>query len=98
MPRPFGVPCLMGAASPCCRISCSRMTSAQAHLLTLMPAFPPLRFPLHVIYPSRRNLPPRTRIVIEFLTDLIRSDPAMTNVGDLLGQPEIETLDRADPF
>lgn len=68
------------------------------HLLTLMPAFPPLRFPLHVIYPSRRNLPPRTRIVIEFLTELIRSDPAMTNVGDVLGQPEIETLDRADPF
>jgi hypothetical protein len=29
---------------------------------------------------------------------LIRSDPAMTNVGDVLGQPEIETLDRADPF
>ena len=46
-------------------------------LILLMPDFPPLRFPLSVVYPSRRNLPPRTRIVIDFLTEVLRSDPAM---------------------
>jgi DNA-binding transcriptional LysR family regulator len=49
----------------------------QGRLTVLMPDFPPLRFPLSVVYPSRRNLPARTRIVIDFLADVVRADPAM---------------------
>jgi DNA-binding transcriptional LysR family regulator len=46
-------------------------------LQALLPGFPPLRVPVSVVYPSRRNLPPRTRAVIEFLAELYRADPAM---------------------
>jgi DNA-binding transcriptional LysR family regulator len=52
-------------------------------LRSLMPAFPPLRFPLTVVYPSRRNLPPRVRTVIEFLTELLHADPEMTGDGQV---------------
>jgi DNA-binding transcriptional LysR family regulator len=51
-------------------------------LRVLMPAFPPARFPVTVVYPSRRNLPPRVRAVIEFLSEIIQADPAMRDVGD----------------
>jgi len=50
-------------------------------LAGLMPEFPPRSFPLSVVYPSRRNLPLRTRAVIEFLTEVVRADPAMSNHG-----------------
>jgi DNA-binding transcriptional LysR family regulator len=60
-------------------------------LQVLLPDFRPLRFPLSVVYPSRRNLPPRTRIVIQFLAELLHADPAMRdaesvtpNCGELL--------------
>lgn len=56
-------------------------------LRSLMPAFRPLRFPLTIIYPSRRNLPPRVRTVIEFLSELLHADPEM--IGD--GQVPIES-------
>jgi DNA-binding transcriptional LysR family regulator len=46
-------------------------------LRIVMPAFPPARFPLTVVYPSRRNLPPRVRAVIEFLSETVQADPAM---------------------
>ena len=52
-------------------------------LRVLMPAFPPARFPLTVVYPSRRNLPPRVRAVIEFLSEIIQADPAMRDDGDV---------------
>jgi DNA-binding transcriptional LysR family regulator len=51
-------------------------------LRVLMPAFPPARFPLTVVYPSRRNLPPRVRAVIEFLSEIIQADPAQRDDGD----------------
>ena len=35
----------------------------------------PPSVPVHVIYPTRRDLPPRTRAVMEFLLDKIRGDP-----------------------
>jgi len=35
-----------------------------------MPEFPPRSFSISVVYPSRRNLPLRTRAVIEFLTEV----------------------------
>jgi DNA-binding transcriptional LysR family regulator len=46
-------------------------------LRVLMPAFPPARFPLTVVYPSRRNLPSRVRAVIDFLSETVQADPAM---------------------
>ena len=52
-------------------------------LRVLMPAFPPARFPLTVVYPSRRNLPPRVRAVIEFLSEIVQADPATRDVGDV---------------
>jgi len=52
-------------------------------LCALMPAFPPARFPVTVVYPSRRNLPPRVRAVIEFLSEIIQADPAMRDDGDV---------------
>jgi hypothetical protein len=33
------------------------------------------------VYPSRRNLPLRTSVVIEFLIELMRADPAMSEVA-----------------
>jgi DNA-binding transcriptional LysR family regulator len=42
-----------------------------------MPAFPPTRLPLTLVYPSRRNLPPRIRAVIEFLSETVQADPAL---------------------
>jgi len=53
----------------------------KGRLQALMPEFPPRSFPLSVVYPSRRNLPLRTRAVIEFLTEVVRADPAMSNPG-----------------
>jgi DNA-binding transcriptional LysR family regulator len=52
-------------------------------LRVLMPAFPPARFPLTMVYPSRRNLPPRVRTVIEYLSEVVQADPAMKNDGDM---------------
>ena len=52
-------------------------------LRLLMPDYPPLRFPLSIVYPSRRNLPPRTRTVIDFLTQALSADPAMALDGRL---------------
>ncbi|OVZ55201.1 hypothetical protein CDO44_23495 [Pigmentiphaga sp. NML080357] len=46
-------------------------------LTTVLPEFPPARLPLYIVYPSRRNLPLRTRVVIEFIADLLKADPAM---------------------
>jgi len=65
-------------------------------LRSLMPAFPPLRLPLSVVYPSRRNLPPRVRTVIEFLTELLRADPEMTGEGQLPIESDAPTRGRND--
>ncbi len=51
-----------------------RESPSAQRLQSLMPDLPTLSFPLSIVYPSRRNLPPRTRIVIEFLAELIRAD------------------------
>jgi hypothetical protein len=45
-------------------------------LRVLMPECPPMRFPLTLVYPSRRNLPPRVRVVIDFLNEIIQANPA----------------------
>ena len=37
---------------------------------------------IHAVYPSRRNLAPRTRAVIDFLLDEFRLDPAISSYGE----------------
>ena len=37
---------------------------------------------IHAVYPSRRNLAPRTRAVIDFLADEFRLDPAISPYGE----------------
>src|SRR5260370_15506733 len=56
-------------------------------LRVLMPAFPPARFPLIVVYPSRRNLPPRVRPVIEFFTAILQPPPAVREPGTFRPTP-----------
>jgi len=38
--------------------------------------------PIHAVYPSRRNLAPRTRAVIDFLLDEFRLDPSISTYGE----------------
>ena len=40
------------------------------------------RVSIHAVYPSRRNLAPRTRAVIDFLLDEFRLDPAISTYGE----------------
>jgi DNA-binding transcriptional LysR family regulator len=42
----------------------------EERLESILPDFQTPRMPLSIVYPSRRNLPARTRVVLEFLTDL----------------------------
>jgi DNA-binding transcriptional LysR family regulator len=35
------------------------------------------RLPIHVVYPTRRLIPPRTRVVLDFLIEQARLDPAI---------------------
>lgn len=37
---------------------------------------------IHAVYPSRRNLAPRTRAVIDFLVDEFRLDPVISSYGE----------------
>src|SRR6266403_289784 len=64
--------------------------SVRGRLRVLMPAFPPARFPLSVVYPSRRNLPPRVRAVIEFLSEIVQADPAQRDDGAVPAVPHSE--------
>ncbi|MBA8881037.1 LysR family transcriptional regulator [Phyllobacterium myrsinacearum] len=50
-------------------------------LVNLLPAYPPTRFPIYVVYPSRRNIPLRVRTVLDFLTAAVREDPLMNGVS-----------------
>jgi DNA-binding transcriptional LysR family regulator len=63
-------------------------------LRVLMPAFPPARFPLTVVYPSRRNLPLRVRAVIEYLIEIVQADPAMRDDGDVRAASHTEVYGR----
>jgi DNA-binding transcriptional LysR family regulator len=44
-----------------------------ARLYRLLADFAPQREQIHVVYPSRRHLPPRVRVVIEFLAENVRT-------------------------
>ena len=63
---------------------------SSGRLRVLMPAFPPVRFPLTVVYPSRRNLPPRVRAVIQYLSEIVQADPAMRDDGKVRAVPHSE--------
>jgi DNA-binding transcriptional LysR family regulator len=46
-------------------------------LVHVMPDFPPLRLPIHAVYPSRQNLPLRVKTVLDFLAKVVHDDQAM---------------------
>ena len=46
-------------------------------VVPVLPAWQPPVLPVHAVYPSQRNLAPRTRAVIDFLVQEFRSDPAL---------------------
>jgi len=48
-------------------------------LINAMPDFPPVRLPINLVYPSRKNLPLRVRTVLDFLVAAIREDPLMAS-------------------
>lgn len=48
-------------------------------LVNLMPDFPPSRFAINAVYPSRRSMPMRVRTVLDFLIEAVRDDPSMAS-------------------
>ncbi|TIX87258.1 LysR family transcriptional regulator [Rhizobium sp. P44RR-XXIV] len=54
---------------------------ADGRLVNVMPDFPPSRFAISVVYPSRRNLPMRIRTVLDFLVEIVGDDPLMTPIS-----------------
>lgn len=50
-------------------------------LMNLMPAFPPTRLPISVVYPSRRNIPARVRTVLDFLVEAVGEDAQMASTS-----------------
>ena len=46
-------------------------------LMKLLPEYPARRFPIYLLYPSKRILPPRTHVLIEYLITLLANDPDM---------------------
>ena len=54
-------------------------------LVEVMPAFPPTRLPIHVVFPSRRNMPMRVKTVLDFLIEVMRQDPAMRSSSSEVG-------------
>jgi DNA-binding transcriptional LysR family regulator len=50
-------------------------------LVRLLTEYPSPRVPLHLVYPSRRNLAPRTRVVMDFLLEQIREVSAVLVTG-----------------
>lgn len=51
-------------------------------LQTVLDSFQAEQVPIHAVYPSRRNLAPRTRAVIDFLLDEFRLDPTISTYGE----------------
>lgn len=51
-------------------------------LVHLLPAYPPSRLPITVVYASRRNLPLRVRTALEFLIETVGQDQLMGTGGD----------------
>ncbi|QWT21287.1 LysR family transcriptional regulator [Bacillus sp. NP157] len=61
---------------------------AAGRLRHVLPDFPTRRFPIHVLYPSSRGLPPRTRVLIDYIAELLGNDPEMAPAsGSFLDVP-----------
>jgi len=50
-------------------------------LFRLMEDYPSQRVPVHIVYPSRRNLAPRTRVVMDFLVQQTREISVLLEQG-----------------
>ena len=46
-------------------------------LVRLLPRYQFRRSPLYIVYPSRRSLPTRTRVVIDWLITVLNDDPKL---------------------
>ena len=55
---------------------------ASGQVRAVLREFQAERLPIQALYPSRRNLAPRTRAVIDFLVDEFRLDPAISSYGE----------------
>ena len=51
---------------------------ADGTVVAVLPTWRPAVLPVNAVYPSQRNLAPRTRAVIDFLVQEFRSDPALS--------------------
>ncbi|MGO4448887.1 LysR family transcriptional regulator [Phyllobacterium sp. TAF24] len=57
-------------------------------LVNVMPDFPPSRLPICVVYSTRRNMPQRVRIALDFLIEAVREDPMMASSSSAKGMDE----------
>ena len=57
------------------------------HILLRFPSEPE---PMHVVYPSRRHLAPRTRVAIDFLIQEMQA--AFANLARLSTMPDVENV------
>jgi len=51
----------------------------EGRLINALPDYPPVRLPINLVYPSRKNLPLRVRTVLDFLVEAVRDDPFMAS-------------------
>jgi DNA-binding transcriptional LysR family regulator len=58
-----------------------RLAARAGYLVRLPNDYPSERVPLHLVHPSRRNLAPRTRVVMDFLLDEYRRLQAKLAAG-----------------
>jgi len=59
-------------------------------LYHILADFPPESWPVHVVYPSRRHLAPRTRVAIDFLVQEMQN--AFANLASLSTMPDVENV------
>jgi DNA-binding transcriptional LysR family regulator len=50
---------------------------AAGRLVAVMTSTPLARLPIHAVYPSKRSIPLRVKVVLEFLTRVVEMDPSM---------------------
>jgi DNA-binding transcriptional LysR family regulator len=50
-------------------------------LFRLLEDYPSQRVPVHIVYPSRRNVATRTRVVMDYVVELTREISAMLAQG-----------------
>ena len=50
-------------------------------LFRLLEDYPSQQVPVHIVYPSRRHLAPRTRVVMDFLIDQMREISVLLEQG-----------------